>query len=52
MFSTTSALFALFLVFNLLNSATLAAPLDADSASHRGCKHILKRKEWYAVDPC
>jgi hypothetical protein len=48
MLSTT--LFALVFVLNLINSATLAAPLDSDVASHRGCKQILERKEWYVVD--
>lgn len=47
MLSTT--LFALVFVLNLINSATLAAPLDSDVASHRGCKQILERKEWRAL---
>lgn len=43
---TTSTVFALFFLFNLLNG-TLAAPLDTH---HHGCKQILERKEWYVVD--
>ena len=50
MFSTTSALFALFFALNLLNTATFAAPLNITQAFHRGCKQILERKEWYVVD--
>jgi tyrosinase len=48
MLSTTSAVFGIFLVLNLLSSAILAAPLDA--AFHHGCPEILERKEWYVVD--
>ena len=50
MISTTSAAFVFFFLLGLLNTVSLAAPLNVTQASHRGCEQILERKEWYAFD--